>query len=217
MVRAFPDQAPEMCVLSVVRTPAILMTPTCDLAEDYWLFSPLRSVAANPEINRNTLHSTSKGYGDLFGIYSHPTGKFEESFISFHDLVSVPSEPFRFYPQSRIINLSKEAQHFLADKFARFGGRGWGYASNEKVENAGYYRCRVCSRYYGLPDKVVYLKAGDFPPTCENCSAIGQRGSWELLLKHKKSGALPAEPAKPTLFARRVKDHLVKKLQRHKP
>jgi len=187
-VQAFPNGAPELCVLPVFRTPAILLTPTCDLPQqDFWLFSPLRSVAANSAINRNTLHSTSKGYGDLFGVYAHPEGTFEESFVSFHDLISVPSEPFRYYPQTRVVNLSKEAQHLLADKFARFVGRGWGYAPDERVEKTGYYRCRICSRYYGLPDKVVFLSAGDFPPPCENCSAIGQNGSWELLLKHKNS------------------------------
>jgi hypothetical protein len=202
-VQAFPKGSTEQCVLPVVRVPAMLVTPTCNLSEDYWLFTPLRSVAAHSKINRTTLHSTTKGYGDVFGIYQH--SQFEESYISFHDLVSVPAEPFRYFRQSRIANLSKEAQRFLEDKAARFLSRGWGYASHEKVEIAGFYRCKTCVRYYGLEDKIVYLNAGDHPPKCRNCAAAKQAGAWELLLKHKRSKQIEQTSPRPTLLTRTLK------------
>jgi len=201
-VEAFPDGASEQCVLPVVRVPAMLLTPTCDLREDYWLFSPLRNVADNPKIVRRTLHSTTKGYSDIFGIYAHPAGKLEESFINFHDIVSVPSEPFRIFHESRIANLSKESQQFLEDKLARFLSRGWGFATHEKVEEDGFYRCRICARYYGLDTDPVYLKAGEKPPECKNCSSTKQNSSWELLLKHKRSRPIKQIRPKPRLFTR---------------
>jgi hypothetical protein len=183
----------------------MLLTPTCHLTQDFWLFSPLRSVAVNAEIKRSTLFSTSKGYGDLVGVHAHPAGVFEESFVSFHDLISVPSEPFRYFADTRIVNLSKEAQDLVSDKFARFGGRGWGYNPSESVEQEGYYRCKVCTRYYGLTDRVVYLRAGDHPPKCKNCSALNQAPQWELLIKHKKSKqVIPVTPS-PSLLTRALR------------
>jgi len=204
-VQAFPENVPEQCVVPVVKVPAVLLTPTCNLREDYWLFSPLHSVAANTSVNRRVLHSTTKGYADLFGIYAHPKGLFEESFISFHDVVSVPSEPFRHYQESRVISLSKESQRFLEDKLARFLSRGWGYAPHEKVETAGFYQCKICTRYYGLPEIVVFLNAGDHPPKCRNCDAIKQTASWELLQKHKRSRPLKEIPPVPSLFTRALR------------
>jgi len=204
-VTAFRDGATEQCVLPVVRTLAMLATPTCDLSgEDYWLFIPLRSVETYPEIKRSTLHSTSKGYGNLFGIYAN-RGVFEESFVNFHDLVSVPSEPFRHFPESRIANLSKQSQSFLQDKLARFLSRGWGYAPHEKVEISGFYRCRGCMLYYGLPESDVYLNAGDNPPKCKNCSAIKRESSWELLVKHKRSRPMKQIPPAPSVFTRTLR------------
>jgi hypothetical protein len=189
-VNAFQNGATEHCILPVRRTPAILLTPSCDLSEDYWLFSPLRAVVDQPKMNRGTLHSTTKGYGDMFGIYAHPQQLFDESYTSFHDIFSVPSEPFRIFSTSRIANLSKESQSFLEDKLARFLSRGWGYAPHEKVETSGFYRCRLCFKYYGLPDTTIHLEAGTNPPTCKNCAATKQQGSWELLVKHKRSKKL---------------------------
>jgi hypothetical protein len=199
-VDAFPDERPEYCVLPVHRAPAILLTPTCNLSEDYWLFSPLHAVSAHPTIDRKALHSTSKGYADLFGIYANSL--FEESFISFHDVISVPSEPFRIFLTSRLVNLSKESQNLLEDKFSRFLSRGWGYAPHEKVEQDGFYRCRNCKRFYGLADLTVYLAAGSHPPKCENCSATKQSASWELLVKHKRSKALDKTAPSASLFTR---------------
>jgi hypothetical protein len=201
-IDAFPDGSPEQCVLPVLSTPAMLLTPTCNLSEDYWLFSPLFAVAAQTKMNRKTLHSTSGGYTDAFGIYAHPNGLFEESFTTFHDITSVPSEPFRIFLTSRIANLSKESQNLLEDKFARFLSRGWGYAPHEKVEQDGFYRCRNCRRFYGLPNVTVYLTAGSHPPKCESCTAIKERESWELLVKHKRSKPLPKVPSPPTMFTR---------------
>jgi hypothetical protein len=197
-VRAFPNSGRELCVLPVVRVLAVLLTPTCDLGEDRWLFSPLRRVADYPQINRGTLHSSTKGYGDMLGVYVHPGGAFDESFVNFHDIVSVPSEQFRYFTQSRIANLSKEAQQSLEDKLARFLSRGWGFAPGEKVETAGYYKCRACARYYGVPERIVYLKVGESPPKCKICS----RGQWEMLLKHKKSKDIVAETVKPGGFTK---------------
>jgi hypothetical protein len=201
-VQAFPEGAPEHCVLSVVRTPAILLTPTCNLREDWWIFSPLHSLAANPHVNRNTLHSTTGGYQDTFGVYAHPKGDFEESFVTFHDLISVPAEPFRFHRTSRVINLSKESQNFFEEKLARFLSRGWGYAPDEEVETEGFYRCRACIRYYGLEDATVFLKRGEHPPKCKYC----KRGQWELLLKHKKSRTMTPEQQQNLGLFRRVKN-----------
>jgi hypothetical protein len=173
------------------------------LREDYWLFSPLHSVAANTKLDRKVLHSTSSGYADVFGIY--PTKLFEESFISFHDVISVPSEPFQIFLTSRLANLSKESQNLLEDKFSRFLSRGWGYAPHEKVEQDGFYRCRNCRRFYGLAESTVYLVAGSHPPKCENCSATKQTASWELLVKHKRSKALDKIVPAPSLFTRVLK------------
>jgi hypothetical protein len=90
----------------------------------------------------------------------------------------------------------------LEDKLALFLSRGWGYAPYEKVETSGFYRCRICTRYYGLTENIVHLNAGDHPPGCRNCSAIKQKTSWELLLKHKRSRVLKEEPPTATMFTR---------------
>lgn len=205
-VKAFPDGRPEQCVLPILRLPAMLLTPTCYLSrEDYWLFSPLYSVAAHTTVDRKVLHSQTKGYGDLFGVYASPVGIGEDSYVNFHDLTSVPSEPFRHYQESRIATLSKTAQNFLEDKLARFLARGWGYAPQEKVEQSGFYRCRICSRYHGLPDVTIFLNAGDRPPRCENCAAIKMAASWVLLEKHKRSKPLKAIPPSPSMFTRALR------------
>ena len=204
-VTAFPDDRPEYCVLPVRRVPALLLTPTCNLKEDYWLFAPLRAVAAHSAIQSKVLHSTTSGYADLFGIYAYPGGTFEESFVSFHDTFHVPSEPFRIFLTSRVANLSKEASNLLEDKFARFLSRGWGYAPHEKVEQDGFYRCRNCSKYYGLENNTVYLIAETHPPKCQNCVAVKKTGSWELLMKHKRSKNLEKTPPPRSLFTRALK------------
>ena len=199
-VAAFPEAGvPELCIIPVVRALAVVLTPTCDLHEDRWLFSPLRRVADQPKINHGTLHSTSKGYGDAFGIYAR-TGLFDESYISFHDMISIPSEPFRYFRQSRVANLTRESQRFLEEKLARFLSRGWGFAPGDKVGSDGYYKCRLCSHYYGLPERIISLKAGDSPPKCKTCG----RGQWEILLKHKKSKDIIAETPKAGLLTRLV-------------
>ena len=187
-VEAFPNGEAEFIALSGVRTLAILVTPTCRLAEDHWLFSPLLDLKDNPQVKRDTLFSTSGGYSDLFGIYPIPKTKVDTSFVSFHNVVSVPSQPFRKAGEAnRLSTLGKEAQDLLAGKFAEFGGRGWGYSRTDTIENEGYYRCRICVKYYGLDHKTIYLRKGDHPPECPNCKAVRTSESWELLLKHKKS------------------------------
>jgi hypothetical protein len=200
-VEAFPEGRPEQCVLPILRLPAMLLTPTCNLSsEDYWLFSPLHSLDSHANVDRKMLHSTTKGYANLFGVYA--SAVFDEALVNFHDLVSVPSEPFRHYQDSRIATLSKTSQNFLEDKLARFLSRGWGYAPHEKVEKTGFYRCKICTKYYGLADVTVFLNAGDRPPRCENCTAIKITPSWVLLEKHKRSKPLKEVPPPHTLFTK---------------
>ena len=187
VVDSFSPGVEELCVVPVVRTLGMLMTPTCELAgDDFWLFAPLRSLVSNPDVKPNVLFGDAP-YVNLFGIYDHPKGIFEQSFVAFNDAVPVLSDPFRDPRQMRVANLGREAQDYLAEKFGEYFGRSWGFNDKEKVEPTGYYRCRRCSNYYGLQDAVVEVSKGNNPPTCPACKSIRKAAQWQVLLPHKKS------------------------------
>lgn len=187
---AFLTQS-EKILCDAYRSAAVLITPTCSLEKNStWTFSPIQLLSGEPDMARSTLFATP-GYLGFFGLPRNGSFVEEDAFVDFSFTVSVPRDHSPL--NSRVLSLGREASLRLGTKLANFFGRDWGYAENERVEEDGFYRCRLCAMTYSVPVDEVALKKGDKAPKCAQCQSRGRRESWAKLLQPKQKN-LPFPP-----------------------
>ncbi len=182
-VDAFGGGSSEYIVAKAVRGSALLITQTCNLAqEDEWLVAPIHPVAGSDVKLKDLMDGK---YENLLGLPAHPQGIFPDAFAVLSDLKPIHKHSVDL--DDRVASLLPFAQLRLADKITRALAREWGYAAGETILTTGKYRCLRCNRWYDVENPVRDFKQGDKFPDCYNCNKIHKTAQWYLLHKHKKS------------------------------
>ena len=184
------DHGFEYAAVAVIRSMAMLVTPTCDLdgiadVGGTWIVWPIRPFK-DSGLDRGNLLAGK--YQNLYALPEHR--HFDESFVDVTDMR--PVRPQHFPARSRIASTTRIAQGEMLEKSSAAFGRVWGYAHGEKIEppskrETGRFRCARCNLYDIVLPEPITLKPGDEAPECENCKKIGKAAQWYPLTQHRKS------------------------------
>ena len=171
--------AEEFVGVAAIRTVAVLMTQTCDLARnEFWVVSPLEPLDRQV-IDRGNLYGGH--YQKLFPYPKHEY--FEESLIDITGLHSVRPENVGL--ANRVASVKFPIQQLLSDRFLHAMGRRWGYAGGEEIPKDGKYRCLGCNDF-DMPVQERAFKKGEKFPDCDRCASIRRSAQWYPLQKPKQ-------------------------------
>jgi hypothetical protein len=179
------DSGHEYAAVSVLRSYAMLVTPTCDLDQPEGVFIawPLRPFEGS---NLNEGNLAAGRYANLFLLPEHKY--IDRCFVDVTDLR--PIRPQHFPLKDRIASVTRVGMDEILQKFHGSLGRLWGYAEGEIVEPLGRYetgvfRCARCN-VYEIKVPEILIKPGTAAPACDNCKKIGRQAQWYPLTKHSK-------------------------------
>lgn len=170
---------PEYVAVSALRSPAMIMTQTCDLdKKDEYIICQLEPVEGS-KIDTGNLRAGK--YATLFNI---PENDYlAEMYIDVTDLRPVRREAILL--KNRILALSAEQQLELSRKLSRALGREWGYAPGDLAPQEGKYRCLWCAKFDVQITEITVAK-DEALPECETCKQSRKRAQWYPLLPLKK-------------------------------
>jgi hypothetical protein len=172
-------EQPEYVALSATRSPAMLMTQTCDLEKkEEYLVCQLEGLEGSP------LDAGNLRAGHYLTYFHIPDNDYlGESFIDFTDLRPVRREAIHL--KDRILSLVREQQIELGRRFGRALGREWGYAPGDLAPEAGKYRCLWCVKYDTPLKEITVTKGGELPE-CETCKQQRKQAQWHPVLPFKR-------------------------------
>lgn len=180
-VSAF-SEGPEYVIATAQRAVAMIVTQTCDLEDTpYWLACPLYSLG-DSDVDRGNLFSGR--YANLFGVYAHPQGKFQESYINLANPRPVRRGAIQM--TNRIAVLSSSGQEGLIDRIASNLSRPWGHGPGEPVTQTGKYRCLKCFQSTDSTVQEIPLESGGVFPECDFCRKFRKKAQWRLLERRKR-------------------------------
>jgi hypothetical protein len=155
----------EVVIAKAVKTPAMIVTQTCDLDNrNQYQIAPVRKLAELGPGKQESLRKEEIGY--FYYLPGNPPVMPDDSFADLNSMTTVHKSHFR--DAEVICRLTNQERAHFQSAVTDYLGSPFGYNTRDRVVESGRYGCLNC--FFVGEQRFREFAAGDNFQQCEGCT-----------------------------------------------